>query len=121
MGFLNELDKMGAFVGAPVEKEIKFTLNGEEHRATVFIRALSYAAARAGMSAMVAGGEVLAARIAASVFDADGKPVFTAGDITGDADPKRGPLAEPIVKALLDAIFEVSGLGEPRATTTTTD
>jgi hypothetical protein len=42
-----------------------------------------------------------------------GEPVFTIGDITGDADPSRGALARDLTMALMRVIGEVNDLGKP--------
>jgi len=57
----------------------------------------------------------LAGRIAASVCDEDGGPVFAVGDITGAADPERGALDGRLTVALLAAIFEVNNLGKTKS------
>ncbi|HEL8386196.1 TPA: phage tail assembly chaperone family protein, TAC, partial [Escherichia coli] len=49
----------------------------------------------------------LAERIAGAVCDENGAPVFTVADITGEADPGRGPLDAGLAMALLKAINEV--------------
>ena len=38
--------------------------------------------------------------------------MFTPDDITGDADPDRGPLDGNLTMALLQVIAEVNGLGK---------
>lgn len=60
------------------------------------------------------GGKVdgVAGRIAASICDEEGKPVFTPADITGEADPDRGSLDGALTIALLVAIKEVNDLGK---------
>ena len=109
---LDNLRQAGAFTGAPVERSIKWKQDGKELEATVFVRPLGYSAAVAGLAA--AGGRVdpVAGRIAASICDADGKQVFTPGDITGDADPERGALDGNLTVSLLAVIGEVSGAGK---------
>ncbi|HEL8054394.1 TPA: phage tail assembly chaperone family protein, TAC, partial [Escherichia coli] len=42
-----------------------------------------------------------------AVCDENGAPVFTVADITGEADPGRGPLDAGLAMALLKAINEV--------------
>lgn len=106
---IDSLKTAGAFTGRPVEKEIEWQSNGETHKATVFVRQLSYATAVADIVAGVEKTDAIAARIAASICDAEGKAVFTAADITGDADPERGPLCSSLTIALLSAIGEVNG------------
>lgn len=109
---LENLKKNGAFTGRPVEKEITWKQSGEEITATVFIRPMGYHAATSDVLAI--GGKIdgVAGRIAASVCDEDGKPVFTVADITGEADPERGSLDGNLTIALLVAIQEVNDLGK---------
>lgn len=108
---LDTLKQIGAFTGAPVEREIKW----RDNVATVFVRPLSYKSAAAEISAMRGDKDVLASRIASCICGEDGSPVFTPEDITGDADPERGPLDEELAMALLAAIADVSGLGKTKS------
>ena len=105
-----DLEKTGAFSGAPVEKEIKWESGGEEHTAVVFVRPLSYAAAVSDVTSK----DAIAGRIAVSILDDDGKPVFKVGDITGESKPERGPLCRSLTMELLRVIGEVSGLAEKK-------
>jgi len=109
---LDNLKTAGAFTGRPVEKEIEWTQGDEEFKATVFIRPMGYQTATADIMAF--GGKIdgIAGRIAASVCDENGKPVFTVDDITGEADPERGSLDGALTVALLYAIQEVNELGK---------
>ena len=109
---LDSLKELGAFTGAPVEKEITWKKGGEEFTATVFVRPLSYASAVSDVKAIASNGDGVAGRIAASICDEHGKPVFTAEDITGEADPERGALDSALTIALLTAIGEVNSLGK---------
>ncbi|HAT4981694.1 TPA: phage tail protein [Serratia marcescens] len=117
---LESLKENGAFTGRPVEKEITWKQGEKELTATVFVRPLGYYTAQADILAI--GGKVdgVAGRIAASICDETGKPVFTAADITGEADPERGALDGNLTVALLVAIQQVNNLGktEPSAQTT---
>lgn len=113
---IDTLKEMGAF--APVdltEKEIEWQQDGETLSATVYVRAMSYQTAVAEISASHNGGNALAARIAECICHRDGSPVFTADDITGDADPEnRGPMCSALTYALLGVIQSVSGLGKSK-------
>lgn len=109
---METLKNLGAFTGAPVEKEITWKQGDKEHVATVFIRPLSYKSTIADLQALGDKKDQLAARIAASICDETGKPVFTADDITGDADPERGALDGNLTMALLTSIAEVNNLGK---------
>lgn len=109
---LEELKKAGAFTGRPVEKEIAWKQGDAELSATIYVRPMGYHTATSDVLAM--GGKVdgVAGRIAASICDEEGKPVFTPADITGEADPERGSLDGALTIALLVAIQEVNDLGK---------
>ncbi len=109
---LDELKKAGAFTGRPVEKEITWKQGEETLSATVYVRPMGYHTATSDVLAL--GGKVdgVAGRIAASICDEEGKPVFTPADITGEADPERGSLDGALTIALLVAIQEVNDLGK---------
>lgn len=102
---LDMLTDTGAFSGAPVEKEIQWESGEKTHKATVYVRPLSYAAAVSDITTK----DAIAGRIAVSILDEDGKMVFTPEDITGEADPERGPLCRSLTMELLRVIGEVSG------------
>lgn len=106
------LSAMGAFTGAPVEKTITWTKGEDTHEALVYVRPLSYRSTVSDLREGRENGDAVAGRIAASICDAEGVPVFTVGDITGDADPERGPLDGNLTMALLVVIGEVNGLGK---------
>jgi len=112
---LESLKSVGAFTGRPVEKEITWMQGDDELKATVFIRPLGYQAAISDVTALNGKHDSLAGRIAASVCDEDGGPVFAVGDITGAADPERGALDGRLTVALLAAIFEVNNLGKTKS------
>ena len=110
---LDSLKEMGAFTGAPVEKEVTWEIKGKEHTATVFVRKLSYQSAKQDIYAMSSKkGDIVAGRIASAICDKDGKPVFTVEDITGEADFERGPLDGNLTMALLNVIADVNSLGK---------
>ncbi|WP_394243894.1 phage tail assembly chaperone family protein, TAC [Halopseudomonas laoshanensis] len=111
---INSLQKMGAFAGPPVKRPITWKVGGEEFNATTYVRRLSYTSAIGGIEANKNGGDRVAARIASSICNEQGEPVFTVGDITGEADPERGPLDESLTMALLTVIGEVNGLGKSK-------
>lgn len=118
---LENLKKNGAFTGRPVEKEISWKQGDEELSATVFVRPMGYHAATSDVLAI--GGKVdgVAGRIAASICDEDGKPVFSPADITGEADPERGALDGALTVALLVAIQQVNDLGKSSNSVTKTN
>lgn len=110
------LTEMGAF--APVgltEETVTWEQDGESLSATVYVRPLSYKTAVSEIVASRESTDALAARIAASICDAEGKPVFTAGDITGEADPERGPLNHALTMALLQVIGNAAGKHKRRS------
>lgn len=109
---LESLKEAGAFTGRPVEKEITWKQGDKVLTATVNVRPMGYQTATNDVMAM--GGKIdgVAGRIAASICDEEGKPVFTVADITGDADPERGSLDGQLTIALLVAIQEVNDLGK---------
>jgi hypothetical protein len=111
----DSLKTLGAFVGAPVRKEITWDNGEEQITSVVYIKRISYSSAMAEMQAMTGHKDATAVRIASSVCDKDGQPVFAVEDITGEADPQRGPLSGGLSVALLAAIADVNGLGKPRA------
>lgn len=110
---IDNLKQAGAFTGRPVEREIKWKQGEQELTATVYVRPLSYKSAVSDILAMNGRVDGVAGRIAACICDAEGKPVFTAEDITGEADPERGPLDGNLTMALLTAIGEVNQAGKP--------
>lgn len=111
---LESLTEMGAFTGAPEEKEITWEQDGKEYKGTVFVRRLSYRSAVSEITG-AKDGDGIAGRIAGSICDADGKAIFTVADITGEADPSRGPLNSALTMAMLKAISEVNGLGKKKS------
>lgn len=106
------LQRAGAFTGRPVEKEITWRQNGQEYSATVFVRPLGFQSAVSDVLAAGGREDSVAGRIAASICDEQGKPVFTVGDITGASDANRGALDGALTLALLGAIGEVNSLGK---------
>jgi len=112
---IDSLREMGAFTGAPVEREITWKQKGKELTATVYVRSLSYKSAVSDIRSVGIDGDPVAGRIAACICDENGKAVFTPADITGDADPERGPLDGNLTVALLTVIGEVTGMGENQA------
>lgn len=113
---IESLTEMGAFTGAPVEKEISWEQDGKKLTGTVYVRRLSYHSATSEIS-VAKDGKAVAGRIAGSICDANGKPLYKVEDITGEADPSRGPFSAALTMALLQAITEVNGLGKAKAPT----
>lgn len=109
---IDSLQQMGAFTGAPVQEEVTWKQGGKELTVTVYVRPLSYCSAVSDIKTMAGKGDAIAGRIAASICDENGKPVFTPEDITGEADPERGALDGNLTMALLSVIAKVNGLGK---------
>lgn len=112
---IDSLKQAGAFTGRPVEKEITWKQGDQDFTATVYIRPLGYHTAMTDVMAANGRLDGVAGRIAASICDEEGKPVFTPADITGEADPERGALDGALTIALLVAIQEVNDLGKPNS------
>ncbi len=110
---LESLMAAGAFSKAGlIEETVKLANDDGEVEFTVFVRPLSYRSALSEIAASQQNKDALAARIASSICDEDGRPIFTIEDITGEADPERGPLSNDMTIALLDAISRANGLGK---------
>lgn len=113
---INSLAGQGAFAPTELaEEEVTFHNGEEDITLTVFVRPLSYKTALSEIQAAREDKDALAARIATSICGADGKPVFSADDVTGDADPERGPLSGELTMALLGAIGKASGVGKKKS------
>jgi len=118
------LQEMGAFTGAPVEKEITWKQGKKTHKATVFVRPLAYHSAINDVLASRGKTDPVAGRIASSICDAEGGQVFTVTDITdGPLDPvelakdpnstkRLGALDGNLTVALLAVIGEVNSPGK---------
>ncbi|EPW6038762.1 MULTISPECIES: phage tail assembly chaperone family protein, TAC [Enterobacteriaceae] len=109
---MDSLKQAGAFTGRPVEKEITWKQGDKEITATVYIRPMGYHDAVSNVLSAVGKIDGVAGRIAASICDENGAPVFTVADITGEADPERGALDGNLTVALLVAIQQVNDLGK---------
>ncbi|MCV5911151.1 phage tail assembly chaperone family protein, TAC [Escherichia coli] len=116
---LDSLKQVGAFTGRPVEKEITWKQGDKEITATVYIRPMGYHDAVSNVLSAVGKIDGIAGRIAASICDENGAPVFTVADITGEADPERGALDGNLTVALLVAIQQVNDLGKANSAQTT--
>jgi len=109
---IDGLTKMGAFTGAPIKKTITWKKGDNEFSAIVHVRMLSYHSTVAELNAFSdEHSDAVAGRIAACICDAKGKAIFAPEDITGAADPERGPLDGSLTIALLTVIAEVNRLG----------
>lgn len=106
------LRQAGAFTGRPVQKEVTWRQGKDEFTATVHVRPLGFQSAVSDVLAAGGREDSVAGRIAASICDEQGKPVFTVADITGTSDAERGALDGALTLALLSAIGEVNSLGK---------
>lgn len=127
---LESLKQSGSFTGAPVEREITWKQGDQELTATVYVRPLSYQAAVNDLMAIAGKSDGVAGRIAASICDEHGKPVFSPADITDgpvvkdehgkpvveDGEIKRtgGALDGNLTMALLQVIGEVNDAGKKK-------
>lgn len=109
---MQSLEESGAFSGAPVKKTVSWKVGDKKYTADVWVRPFSYHSAISEVQAFRDAKDGAAARIAGSIVDGNGKPIFTIGDITGEADPKRGALCQSLTMALLRVISEVNDLGK---------
>jgi hypothetical protein len=101
------LTERKAFSAKPVK--VEFDWKGES--VTTYVRHVSYQTAVGDIRAHN-GGDIYANRIAASICDEEGKPVFTVADITGQADEDRGGLDPELTNLLLIEIGKVQNLGK---------
>lgn len=98
----------GGFVSAqPVKKEITWFAPSGQQTATVFVRLKSYQSVMAEIQ-NGNSGNAAAARIASSIVDEDGNPIFTVEDVAGNSE--HGPMSESLTIALLTAISEANGV-----------
>lgn len=95
------------YIGPPVKKTIKWQRDGESFEADVFVRKLSYRNAVDDMAAMELDDR-LARRVALCICDETGQPIMTAADVTGTADPSRGPMCRELFIALVNVVGEVN-------------
>ncbi|AUA31712.1 phage tail protein [Pseudomonas sp. SGAir0191] len=130
---LDALKGAGSFTGRPVEKEIKWRQNGTDYTATIYVRPLGYQTAVGDMISVASKQDTIASRIAASICDEHGYPVFSSPlDIThGPLDPvelekdpestkRLGSLDGDLSVALLLAIREVNDLGKTKSSPSST-
>lgn len=125
---LDALKSAGAFTGRPVEKEISWLQEGTTYTATVYVRPLGYQTAVNDVLSFNGKHDTIAGKIAASICDENGYPVFSSPlDIThGPIDPaelekdpkttqRLGSLDGALSVALLLAIQEVNDLGKTKS------
>lgn len=124
---MDALSKNGGFAGGPVKRRVEWYDHNTKERvnADIWVRPLSFYTVMQDAESD-AKQSLVARRIAASICDEDGAPIFRVADITGindDGTPimvkdengkkvERGPLNKELTDNLLAAIAEVSGLGK---------
>lgn len=125
---LAALKSAKAFTARPVKETVEW--NGNKF--DVYVRQLSFQTAMGDISSASAGGShILACRIATSLCDADGKPIMTPYDVTGEVlysepkdgeepkvlagNPDAGPMDGELVKALLIVISKVQNAGKMKS------
>lgn len=106
------LQQAGAFTGRPVRKEVKWNQGDQEYSAIVYVRPLGFQATLSQLRAHGGQEDGVAGRIAASICDEEGQPVFTVADIIGTSEADRGSLDGSLTVALLGLIAEVNNLGK---------
>lgn len=107
-------------MGAPVQQTVEWSVDGETYEIDVYVRRFSYATAIADMESLRDGDSTTAKRITTSIVDEHGEPIFSVGDITGDADAARGAMSQDMVMALLGAIYRANDMGKSSGQTTST-
>lgn len=118
---IENLKQMGAFTGSPIEKEIKWMQGEDELTATVYVRRMSYRSAIEDLNSLAKKTEAAAGRIASSICDETGKPVFTADDVAdgpvvnSETGERAGPLCSELTWALLSVIAEVNSAGKNKS------
>ena len=124
---LENLQNVGAFCGAPVKKKVSWIQDGEVLTADVYVKPLSYSVINADIESVKSGDSPWPRRVALSICDESGTPVFKLSDITGindDGTPvmtqddgrevERGALNYSLFDGLVSLVMEVSGLGKAR-------
>lgn len=130
---LDALTSAGSFTGRPVEKEISWLQDGKKLTYTVYVRPLGYQTAVNDVLSFNGKHDTIAGKIAASICDEHGNPVFSSPlDIThGPLDPaelekdpestaRLGALDGALSVALLLAIQEVNDLGKTKSSPSAT-
>lgn len=120
-----DLVTAGAYVGAPVEKEISWNSKGKTHKALISVKLSSYETTLHEMrlgrenSEAVEGEEpkrdtnsVVINRLITSVVDEAGEPIFTRDDVVGNAELGKGKMCASLFMALVMAVNEANGYVE---------
>ena len=110
------LKDANAFTGKPVKKVVEY--NGSKF--DCYVRPMSYQVAISDIAGAHAKSDFWASRIAGSICDKDGAPVFSVADITGEQQfVDKKPVGEPhggldgaLVNKLIVIIGEVQNAGK---------
>ncbi|WP_158138653.1 phage tail assembly chaperone family protein, TAC [Vibrio metschnikovii] len=108
---IDMLKNAGAFAPAkPERREIKWITDDKKlHEAVVYIRKKSFITLIEESQSGTDSVFVMASRISSSVVDEYGSPIFKVEDIVGNEE--HGPICDSLAMALLNAIYDVNGLG----------
>ena len=105
----------GAFVALPVKKDIAWHADGKPQKASIYVRLDSFHTLTKRWEEQREGADATAHRIASSVFNEAGEPVFTVEDILGSEESGHGPLTAELTIALLAAIQQANGVSKEDA------
>jgi hypothetical protein len=109
---INALKAAGAFVAAPVKKDIAWHADGKLQEATIYVRQDSFHTLTKRWEEQREGADATAIRIATSVCNEAGEPVFTIEDILGSEASGHGPLTAELTIVLLAAIQQANGVSK---------
>lgn len=109
---LAALRDVGAFTGAPVLRSVQWKKGEDIYQFDVYVKPLSYSSAVSDIEALNGKHEFAAGRIAASICDEKGTPIFTVDEITGKSENVKGEMDGNLVYALLTVIGEVNGFSK---------
>ncbi|KXU38709.1 hypothetical protein AXE65_12345 [Ventosimonas gracilis] len=105
-------DIPAALAPAPVKKAIEWEQGGQTHKTEVYIRPLSWQAVYNSMSEQEGApfSDKAAQRLAESLCDQNGQPLYSANDLTGKSG--KPLLCTALITALLNAISDVNSAGK---------
>jgi hypothetical protein len=112
---ISSLKAAGAFVAAPVKKDIAWHADGKLQKASIYVRIDSFHTLTKRWEEQRVGADATATRIAASVCNEAGEPVFTTEDILGSEASGHGPLTAELTIVLLAAIQQANGVSKEDA------
>jgi hypothetical protein len=112
---ISSLKAAGAFVAAPVKKNIAWHAAGKLHEATIYVRQDSFHTLTQRWEEQREGADATSHRIASSICNEAGEAVFTTEDILGSEASGHGPLTAELTIALLAAIQQANGVSKEDA------